>query len=190
MGRAGLALLMTACTSAGATSRPAAAETGVGPQPLITYCDLVGSPLKYLGKEVRVVGIYRVGFEWQELYSTRCPDGYSTWVEWVGAGDSWCDPSHPKIAIDSSETTTHQTQKAIELEGATYGLIARGTVTGADGVGYGHLNGFTFQFNLRCIDSMEFLDENSYHVHVLTRDMRRKIEKFLARTDPAKARPQ
>src|SRR4051794_25895992 len=84
----GLALCVAGCAtrgsvaSRGETTRPAPATTSAPPTnptaalPLISYCELVHEPVRYLGKKVRVVGVFRVGFEWEELYSTRCPDVY------------------------------------------------------------------------------------------------------------------
>lgn len=164
-----------------ATSASPAAKS-----PLLTYCDLVGSPREHLGRPVRVVGIFRVGFEWQQLYSTRCADSYTTWLEW-GSGFERCAdlPGAPEIvAEDSSGQEASKEEEFLELQGATWGVIVRGSLTGGDGVGYGHLNAFTFQFDVSCVESMELLDQRSYVVHALTPDMREKIERFLAKTAP------
>jgi hypothetical protein len=182
-----LALALTGCASGGALGAPAPGAKGLAAQPLVSYCDLVASPVKYLGKPVRVVGVYRVGFEWQQLYSTRCPEGYSSWVEWTGS-DYCADVQQPKPGpSDSSESS--QEEESPEFAGATLGMIARGTLTGGDGAGYGHMNAFTFQFDLDCLEYLEFLDSRSYHVHALTPDMRQEIERFLARTDAATGHP-
>ena len=87
--------------------------------PLLTYCDLVGSPREHLHRPVRVVGIFRVGFEWQQLYSTRCADGYTTWLDW-GSGLQRCAglPGPPElIAEDSSgsQDVSPEEKESIEL---------------------------------------------------------------------------
>lgn len=184
-----LALVSTAAR--GSDGQATNASPGASP-PLLTYCDLVGSPRQYLGHEVRMVAIYRVGFEWQQLYSTRCPDSYTTWLGWGSRLQRCADlPGPPElIAEDSSGQAPPDEEERIELQGATWGVIVRGTLTGGDGVGYGHLDAFTFQFDVSCVESMELLDNRSYTVHALTPDMREKIERFLAKTDPAAAVPR
>jgi sulfatase modifying factor 1 len=167
-------LALAGCSTTNSAVAPVAGATEVTAGPLLTYCDLVQHPIRYLGSEVRVVGIYRVGFEWTELYSTRCADTYRTWVEWTG-GLPCPDAPRPKERASST---------GIESYGGTFGLIARGTLRGGDGVGYGHLNAYTFQFDVKCTEQRELLDEESYHQHALTRKMRREIEKFLAKAEP------
>jgi len=49
--------------------------------PTVTFCDLARQPATYANKRVRVRAIYRVGFEWQEIYSVRCIEAPSTWLE-------------------------------------------------------------------------------------------------------------
>ncbi len=188
-GCVGLMVSLAGCASAGPPDLPAAAATGAAAQPLITYCDLIASPRKYLGKEVRVVGIYRVGFEWQQMYSTRCLDGYTTWVEWHGGTCADLLPPE-KPATGPSKAASKQTDGDLPaLSESTMGMIARGILTGGDGFGYGHLNSYTFQFDLSCVEHLEVLDDRSYHPSSLTGGMKRKYEKFLARTDPAKVKP-
>src|SRR5436305_1473042 len=51
--------------------------------PLVSYCDLMAAPKVYFNKEVRLRAVYRWGFEWQQVYSTRCLDGPNTWVEFA-----------------------------------------------------------------------------------------------------------
>lgn len=185
--KADLAVAPTTLGSADSRTKPSAGSTAVPEQSLISYCDLVGAPSRYLGKQVRAVGVYRLGSEWVELYSTRCPEAYRTWVEWPGEA-YWCAdvPQARRLVKDNSEYSADQAEEY----GATYGLIARGTLTGGNGVGYGHMNAYTFQFDVSCVESKELLDKRSYIVDALTLDMRRKIEEFLVRTDPAKTRPQ
>ena len=194
------AVLALVSAAEGQAATPAQAKgeqaTGASPaasSPLLTYCDLVGSPRQYLDHEVRVVGIFRVGFEWQQLYSSRCADSYTTWLEWGSSGSRRCAdlPGPPEIVAEDSsgQDSSSEEEKHIELQGATLGVIVRGTLTGGDGVGYGHLNAFTFQFDVSCVESVELLDRRSYTVHALTPDMRKKIERFLAKTDPASAVP-
>ncbi|HVT15580.1 MAG TPA: hypothetical protein VHQ90_05275 [Thermoanaerobaculia bacterium] len=163
----GLLISLASCSTS-SKGLPAAGATGVPAEPLLTYCDLVSAPEKYYGREVRVVGVYRFGFEVEELYSTRCPDAGNTWVEeWSGY---WC--------FDRPG----QKDLTLPWEG-TFGLIARGTLTGG-GKGYGHLNGYTFQFDVSCIEHIELLDHIFYHQRALTPDVHRKVERFEARRAP------
>jgi hypothetical protein len=166
---------------AAANAQPTPAPTPEGPiPPLISYCELVHEPVKYLGEDVRVVGVYRGGFEWMELYSTRCPDARTTWVE-DGLGE--CTP--PVVtAEEMAAADKAAADDPMETSGATFGVVVRGTLYGGDGKGYGHLNAYTFAFVPVCAEDMEWLDSASYTPEALTRAMRRNIEKYLKRHEP------
>src|SRR5262249_30685108 len=49
--------------------------------PVLRYCQLISNPETYVGKEIRLRTVYRVGFEWSEFYSCQCVDARSTWVD-------------------------------------------------------------------------------------------------------------
>lgn len=171
----GLALCVAGCATRGSAppTNPTAAL------PLISYCELVHEPVRYLGKKVRVVGVFRVGFEWEELYSTRCPDAYTTWVE---NGLEECAPH--VVTREEQKRDEAESKVPLEFQGATYGVIVRGTLYGGDGKGYGHLNAYTFVLVPDCAEDLEWLDERSYVEHALTADMRKKIDRYLRRHEP------
>jgi hypothetical protein len=49
-------------------------------QETVTFCDLVRNPEKYTGRVVTVRALYRVGFEWSELYCPECRN-QRAWLE-------------------------------------------------------------------------------------------------------------
>lgn len=186
VGCIGFALSLAACASTGYKDAAVARAKGAAAKPLLAYCDLVGSPGRFLGEEVRVVGIFRVGFEWQQLYSTRCPDAFTTWLEWI---DLHACPGLPEDVKTVAPDVQLSDTSGADDTGSTFGLIARGTLYGGDGAGYGHLDAYAFRFDVDCVEFMELLDVPPYTVHSLTPDMRSKVERFLAKTHPAPASP-
>jgi len=156
----GLLLGFAGCSGLGSPATPASGQNG---EPLVPYCSLVSSPGTYAGQEVRVVGVYRTGFEWSQLYSLQCPDAGSAWVEWNGYHRCSEDPRPKELIFPASE--------------GTFGLVARGKLEGGQG-GFGHLGAYNFQLTIDCVERIQILDERSYHPGALTPDMRRKIEKF------------
>lgn len=48
---------------------------------MTAFCDLIGNPEKYDGKEVVVSATYRYGFEWQEIFCMECRKIGRTWLE-------------------------------------------------------------------------------------------------------------
>src|SRR5512132_1827273 len=67
--------------------------------PTVPFCDLTAHPERYYKKTVRLRAIYRVGFEWQEIYSLRCIDAPSVWLE---------------FADDIDETSSHKQLKKLD----------------------------------------------------------------------------
>ncbi len=183
MKRGVVVLLLAACL--GCSTVPvtpeSAAETTArlaAREPLLTYCDLVSKPETYGGKPVRVVGIFRVGFEWQELYSLRCPEVGDTWLDWA-ASDA-C-PGSPQAKLEAEAKSAPEDSAATaegEADtGATFGLIARGVLVGVHG-GFGHLDAYSNRFVVVCIERFELLSDKTNHKHALTPDMRYAIDQF------------
>jgi hypothetical protein len=137
--------------------------------PLVSYCDLMASPEVYFNKEVRLRAVFRYGFEWQQVYSTRCLDAPNTWVEF--ASDQGCP-----------HTIEHRGPvrgggSGSEVSGETLGVVFRGRLTGW-GSGYGHLGAFASEFQVTCMEETTLLDLESYYPTALTPAMKKRIETF------------
>ena len=113
--------------------------------------------------KVRV--IYRVGFEWQEIYSLRCPEAKSTWLEF---SDSFEEGSSRK-ALKQMKPANHFS--------ISVGVVLEGRLTGSGG-GYGHMNGYENRFTADRVQSAKRLDTNGYHRRALTAEDRKRIEKY------------
>jgi len=181
-----IALCAAGCASSGGVVVPA--RTADPPVladdpvfgPLLGYCELLENRALYWGKHVRVVGIYRTGFEWSELYDTRCPDAARTWVE--GSFEA-CSASERQRRAELAAKAEEGTSGS-ESDGATLGVVAQGVLYGG-GAGYGHMNDYRFQFDVDCTERTVFLDDQSNIVDALTPKMRREIEAFLREYEPA-----
>jgi hypothetical protein len=140
--------------------------------PLVNYCDLMAAPKVYFNKEVRLRAVYRWGFEWQQVYSTRCLDGPNTWVEF--ASDQGCPET---IVHEGPVKDDGSSDSNLEMSGQTLGVVFRGRLTGW-GSGYGHLGAFATEFQVTCMEEMTLLDLQSYYPTALTPAMRKRIETF------------
>src|SRR5437879_4212512 len=73
--------------------------------PSVRYCDLLRNPSIYDKKEVRIKAIFRVGYEWEELY---CPDCFAidqrTWIKFDDEVDS-CTKRDIRKLISAGEGT-------------------------------------------------------------------------------------
>jgi hypothetical protein len=106
----------------------------------VDYCELIHNPQKYDQKTVRVRAIYRYGYEWSELYCPNCVDQYRrTWVNPKSLDESCTKAKVAKQLKDSN------------FKGRTLRVLMVGKFNGSGG-SYGHLNGYQFQFDARCIE--------------------------------------
>ncbi len=138
--------------------------------PTVAYCDLVREPALYDNKVVRVTANYFVAFEGSIMRDFAC-DGKDTWVEFDAAiekstprkiwkkFDRWTDASpvrnktggidHPSRQVNVTWVGLFQGVKRTQLFG-------KRTVP----LGFGHMNGFSFQFIAQKVESVSKVASN------------------------------
>ena len=84
----------------------------------VTFCDLLRSPDKYNGKEVRVRATYRYGFEWSELYCLDCLDKGKAWLDLVAVGTT-AEPAFRRLPKGAG--IVNLTVEGVFVSGNTYG---------------------------------------------------------------------
>jgi hypothetical protein len=132
--------------------------------PAVGFCDVASHPENFMNKRVRVRAVYRVGFEWQEIYSLRCVDAPSTWVEFS----------------DTFEVSSRKAMKQMETGkhfSISVGVVLEGRLTGYGG-GYGHMNGYRPAFIIDRIESAKRLDNRGFHRRALSPGDRKRIEQY------------
>jgi len=132
--------------------------------PSVALCEVLAHPQSYRDKQIQVRVIYRVGFEWQEIYSLRCPDA-STWLEF---SDGFEEASSRK-ALKQMNSGNHFS--------ITVGVVLEGRLTGSGG-GFGHMNGYENRFTADRVRSAKRLDTRGCHPRALTAEDRKRIEKY------------
>jgi hypothetical protein len=142
--------------------------------PTVSFCDVAAHPESYVNKRVRLRAIYRVGFEWQEIYSLRCVDAPSTWVE---------------FSENFEETSSRKAMKQMEVGkhfSISVGVVLEGRLSGYGG-GYGHMNGYSLAFDVERVESAKRLDNHGFHRRALLPDDRKRIERYenIAATEQA-----
>lgn len=171
--------ITTCCLLAGLASCPPcpANKNGGAPpakesQPLsVNFCDLVKSPKGFDGREVRVKAVYRYGEEWSELYSLRCVSEkvWETGVWAAGTRASCQNPDVPAEELSRSGATPN---------GRAVGVVVVGTFHASER-GYGHMKGFAYELEIKCVERAEvLLREVSWVPQALTPEQRRKVEAF------------
>ncbi len=128
----------------------------------ISFCELRNTQLG-LAKDVRIRAIYRVGFEWAELYSLKCTDAPGVWVDF---SDDW--ESRTKRAM----------RKEIEKGEGTYLVVFTGKLL--KGNGFGHMGAYPMRLEVESVESAKRIGKQSYSANALTSDMRQQIEAFEA----------
>ena len=134
----------------------------------VSYCDLLQSPEKYDKKTVRVKVLYIRGFEVSALEDPECKTDKSTWVEFDSASRQ-CTKVEMQKEFDRVFYTPRKKKKGvIEIPGSERAELTvvgqfngpkPGIPIGPEGkrvlTGYGHLNGFNYQFVIRCIEEVK-----------------------------------
>jgi hypothetical protein len=133
--------------------------------PTVSFCDVASHPESYVNKHVRFRVIYRVGFEWQEIYSLRCVNAPSTWVEF---SDNFEEVSS-RNAMKHMEAGKHFS--------ISVGVVLDGRLTGYGG-GYGHMGGYSLAFTIDRVESAKRLDNHGFHRRALSPEDRKRIEQF------------
>jgi hypothetical protein len=108
-------------------------------QPPVTFCDLVKNPEVYNRKEVTVRATYKYGFEWQFLYCLTCFDNGKVWLE------------IPNDLDDASRKALKDTPK----DAGIVNITVQGVFM--SGGGFGHLNGYRYQFVAHKISNVAVL---------------------------------
>lgn len=141
-----------ACGSDATVSR-AQSDSTVQP---VSVCDELRPDLT---KQVRIRGIYRVGFEWAELYSIKCTNAPRIWVNF---SDDWTAHTQKGVA-----------KQLIKGEG-TYGVTFVGTLGGRGG----HMGAFPLTLRVTSVDDATRLGNESVLPHALSSKVRRRVESF------------
>jgi hypothetical protein len=112
-------------------------DTGIGaaimiekdkpPLPTIPGCEVTAHPEKYVNERIQVRAIFRTGFEWSEIYSLRCVDSKSTWLEFS-----------PMVQESSSRRALKQMRSSDSFFSITVGVVLEGRLTGVFGVTHDH----------------------------------------------------
>ncbi len=126
----------------------------------VTFCELRNLRIG-MEKQIRIRTVYRVGFEWSELYSLKCIGAPSVWVEF---SEDW--EAHTRRAV----------RKTIQKAEGTYGVIFDGKLVGSGG--FGHMGVYPMKLEVTRVESAKRLSRQSYHAGALTLEMRRRVEAF------------
>ena len=140
-----------------ADSKFARAQSASATSPLSVCSDLHVD----LTKEVRVRGIYRVGFEWSEVYSIKCPNAPRVWINF---SDGW--ETHTQKAV----------RKQLNKGEGTYGV----TFVGFIGGGGGHMGAYPLTLRVTSVEGATRLGKESVLPHALSPNVRRRVESFEA----------
>jgi hypothetical protein len=138
-------------------SRLAVARSDAADSPLSICDNLHADPIK----EVRIRAIYRVGFEWSELYSLKCPNAPRVWVDF---SDSW--KAHTQKAAN----------KQLAKGEGTYGVIFVGILGGSGG----HMRAYPLTLKVASVERALRLGKESVLPHALSPGVLRRVESFEA----------
>jgi hypothetical protein len=136
--------------------------------PTVSYCDLIHNPEKYDKKTIRLKALYIRGFEVSALEDPECKSDKSIWVEFDSASRQ-CTKAEIQKAYDKVFYPPRKKKKGmIEMPGperAELRVVGQfngpkpGIPIGSEGkrilTGYGHLNGFNYQFIIHCIEGVK-----------------------------------
>src|ERR1043165_7521879 len=122
----------------------------------LSVCDDLRSDLT---RQVRIRGIYRVGFEWAELYSIKCTSAPRIWVNF---SDDWMAHTRKSVA------------KELNKGEGTYGVTFVGTFGGRGG----HMGAFPLTLRVTSVDEATRFGKESVLPHALSPKVRRRVETF------------
>ena len=125
---------------------------------LLSVCDPLHADL---ATQVRVRAIYRVGFEWSELYSLKCPNAPRVWVDF---SDNW--EAHTKKAL----------RKQLDKGEGTYGVTFVGIIGGSGG----HMGAYPLTLKVTSVEGAIWLAKESASPNALSLSLRRRVESFEA----------
>jgi hypothetical protein len=125
------------------------------------FCELTNLQIGS-AKEVRVRAVYRVGFEWSELYSLKCVDSPDIWVD---------------FSEDWKQSTSRSVRKEIEKGEGTYFVVFVGRLEKGS---FGHMGAYPMRLEVTSIEIAKRIDKQSYHRRAVNSEMRKRIEAFEA----------
>jgi hypothetical protein len=156
-----LLILGPSRVSDSAVGANAPADAGI---PTIGFCDLAHTTIEP-NQEIRVRAVYRVGFEWAQLYSLKCIDAPSVWVEFA---EGWQDRTRRAVRKEINKNDGSL--------GSTFGVTFVGRLS--SGGGFGHMGEYVMRFNVTSIQTAKRLFRPSNHPKALTPEMRRRVQAF------------
>lgn len=110
--------------------------------PTVDYCDLIRHAKDYDQKQIRIKAVYRVGYEWSEIY---CPDCFNqkerTWVEFDDDLESCTNSKVVKLLGDDERTLS------VTVVGVFHSSSRR----------YGHMGSYRFEFVVKCVENAKLL---------------------------------
>jgi hypothetical protein len=120
-----------------------------------SVCGLLRNRDAFEGRQVTVVGTYRYGFEWQELYCLDCVIIGRIWVEW------------------SDDESVARGLSGLPKHAGTANVVVAGIFE--SGGGYGHEGGYPAQIADAKPLRVEFVSRSDPHPNALTGRQRRKV---------------
>jgi hypothetical protein len=142
------AVASVSCSSSAVPNRPPlppVVAALVDSAPTVSFCELVKHPELYQQKVIRIQAILHGDRENQMLYDSDCPDEDS--FSWVVFDPAYANTDE-SIKIGLAEALR---PKPPNMEGKAR-VTAVGRFEGPNSNGFGHLNGYRFQFSIMRIE--------------------------------------
>ena len=152
-------ITLLAFSSDSATRGPNVKEAAKREIP-VEFCDLIHNPKLYDRKEVRVTAIYRLGYEWQDLYCLNCLSAENMALLEFDADFDSCTKRSVKRNLDSVEGTF-----AVTLIGTLFDSGDR----------YGYKGAYRFKFLAKCAERADRLLRDGQSPAVLPQKVRDKV---------------
>ena len=138
--------------------------------PTIAYCDLVRDPTSYNQKIVRVKVTYIVGFEGSIMYDLAC-GRKDTWVRFEPTSETATNQKVLKKFRRLADASPERTRgSGINYPVRRVEVVWVGRFQGIKPAqrvgertyssGFGHLNGFDYQFNVQRIEGVRAIPKN------------------------------
>src|SRR5581483_613732 len=149
----GLAVLSLSCAGGKA---PASHEFLNAHPELVdaTYCVLTARPNQFDSRLVRTTATWGTAFELSVLKSAECPDR-SKW-SWTGADPSVLEQNSTPRVLRRFRTLRNSGLVQVTVVGVFHGPRTHLCAIGRQcRLGYGHLNGYDYQFDVLAIESAD-----------------------------------
>src|SRR5262249_7930594 len=118
--------------------------------PTVPFCDLTEHPEKYAGKMVRIKASYVSWWESSYIYHLDCEDAEHKIHDGLDCSEETeCRELSKKVY---GYINKHQRLDKNNYASRAY-VILIGRLEGPSEIGYGHLNGFKFEFRIREVES-------------------------------------